>query len=274
MPADAADPPLIRFAPSDRAQRPVIVLGAARSGTSAMSMALRQNTRYVGYGEGHLIDLLPKLLETVDRHYMKARTDLPPGSTMLSSVAPAAIHDGIQSMFVEIARNLAPTGFWTDKTPGPQMVRATPFLRRVWPELRVIYMMRPPIENVESRRRKFPEFTFRGHCQMWADSMTAWEDVRDELKPCSLEVQQLQLAHHPEIVVAQLTNLLTLSAPEADRLLASFINDRPQTTASADAPLYTLETVGWSEQQRETFLRICGDVMRRFGYHAETPAAA
>jgi hypothetical protein len=272
MPADDA-PPLIRFAPTDRAQRPVIVLGAARSGTSAMSMALRQNTRYIGYGEGHLIDLLPKLLETVDRHYMKARTDLPPGSTMLASVAPAAMHDGIQAMFVEIARNLAPTGYWTDKTPGPQMVRATPFLRRVWPELRVIYMMRRPIENVESRRRKFPEFTFRGHCHMWADSMIAWESVREELKPCSLEVQQLQLANHPEIVVEQLTELLTLSAQEAKRLLASFINDRPETTSKADAPLYTLDSVGWTEQQRETFLHICGDVMRRFGFDAEAPAS-
>jgi hypothetical protein len=264
--AEATAEPVIRFASVDRAQRPVIVLGAARSGTSAMSMALRRNTRYIGYGEGHLVHMLPRLLDAVDRHYMTVRKDLPPGSTMLSSVPVEMVHDGIRALFVEMARNMAPTGFWTDKTPGPQMVRAAPALRRIWPEMRVIFMRRPPIENVESRRRKFPEYTFRSHCMMWADSMIAWDEVRAELAPISLEVDQVQLLHHPEIIVGQLTRLLTLSPDESERLLDSFINDRPQVTGDATAPPLTLETVGWSEQQRETFLRICGDAMHRFGY--------
>jgi hypothetical protein len=258
--------PLIRFAPTDGAQRPVIVLGAARSGTSAMSLALRRNTRYVGYGEGHLIDLFPKLAEVVNRHYLKVRKDLPVGATMLSSVPAESLVEGMQAVFVEIARNMAPTGYWTDKTPGPQMVRATPALRRIWPDLRVVFMKRRPLENIESRRRKFPDIGFREHCMLWAESMTAWEEVREELKPVSLEVEQLELANHPEIIVGQLTTLLTLSADESERLLTSFINDRPERTTTEFAPTYTLDSVGWSNQQRETFLRICGGPMERFGY--------
>ena len=270
----AAAGPALRLAASDSAQRPVMVLGAARSGTSAMTLALRRNTRYVGYGEGHLIDLFPKLIETVNRHYTRGRSDLPIGATMLASVPVESIHEGIQAVFVELARNLAPTGYWTDKTPGPQMVRAVPALRKIWPELRCIFMKRRPIENIESRRRKFPDTSFRDHCLLWAESMTAWEEVRTELAPVSLEVEQMQLAQHPEIVVQQMAGLLFLSADECTRLVESFNNDRPQRTTEEFAPVYDLDTVGWDDKQREVFLRICGGLMDRFGYGTAAHATA
>jgi hypothetical protein len=50
----------------DPLQRPVFILGAARSGTSTIVSALRAATRYKGYDEGHVFPLLRSLLLTTN----------------------------------------------------------------------------------------------------------------------------------------------------------------------------------------------------------------
>jgi hypothetical protein len=47
---------------------PVFVVGAARSGTSALFAALTQTTRYRGFGEGHLLDIAAKLNAEIKAH--------------------------------------------------------------------------------------------------------------------------------------------------------------------------------------------------------------
>ena len=64
-PAAAPQPPQFPSDIVDAEQYPVIVLGAARSGTSAMAQALTSSGVYAGFEEGHFLDLLQPLRQTV-----------------------------------------------------------------------------------------------------------------------------------------------------------------------------------------------------------------
>ena len=270
--APPADLPDVVVAPggltlADRAQRPVFVLGSARSGTTAMMLALKQSGRYEGYNEGHLLGLIGKLHALVTNHYAKSAKDAAPGmNTAIAHVPIGLINGALRHAFIEVIRATYPTGFWLDKTPGPEMIRTVPILLRIWPESRFVFMKRRPVDNIESRRRKFPSIAFKDHCQLWADSMMAWHAVRDLLGDAQLEVDQVRLAREPDAVADELAGLLDLTAGQRARALHSLKTDLPQRTSARFAPTQEIETVDWTAQQRATFREICAEPMARFGY--------
>ena len=266
-PARTREREQVRFTAADPRQRPVFVLGAQRSGTSAMGMALRKTGRYAGHGEGHLITLLPELVETTAAHYRRDSQHAAPGQfTTLATVPPRVIQDGLQAMFTAITRAQFPTGYWMDKTPGDTMIRAAPLLRRVWPGARFIFMKRRGIDNVESRRRKFPQIAFADHCHAWADAMMAWDDVHAELAPVSVEIDQLTMARQPAQAVEQIKSLLTLTEDETAQMLTALATDRPQRTSHSFADAADIAALDWDQDQRRQFETICGTAMLRFGY--------
>ena len=157
----AAPEPIVdlRSAPlmptSDAAQLPVFILGPARSGTSAITLALLESGSYIGAGEGHLMPLAHGLLSAIDRHYQPAGEQ----STMLSRVPSDVFQKLVRRAFVQLASDLFNTPRWLDKTATVEMVRASLLMRELWPHARFIFMKRRVIENVLSRRRKFPDGT-------------------------------------------------------------------------------------------------------------------
>jgi hypothetical protein len=185
---------------------------------------------------------------------------------MLASVPPRMIQDGLQAMFTAITRAQFLTGNWMDKTPGVAMIQAAPLLRRVWPGSRFIFMKRRGIDNIESRRRKFPDIDFADHCAAWADAMLAWHAIRAELAPVSVEIDQLTMARQPNEVVDEVADLLTLTEDETARMLRALNTDRPQRTAGSLADSADRRALDWTNEQRQQFETICGDAMRQFGY--------
>jgi hypothetical protein len=256
-----------RFEATDRTQRPVFVLGSARSGTTAMMTALRASGRYAGYNEGHLLSLALRLEQAVQNHYARSKRDSAPGmNTLVAHIEAQVMQDAVQAGFVELMRATFPTGFWLDKTPGPDMIRAAPLMLRIWPEARFIFMKRHPVDNIESRRRKFPTIGFRDHCRLWADSMTSWHGVRDLVAEVSLEVDQAELAASPDQVAERVGGMLNLSPPESSRMLAAFRTERPQKTGHDPAGHLTPDQVTWTPDQRAIFAEICTDAAALFGY--------
>ena len=53
---------------SEMESYPVFVVGAARSGTSAMAQALVKATRYQGFAEGHVLDIAIRVGNAVEQH--------------------------------------------------------------------------------------------------------------------------------------------------------------------------------------------------------------
>ena len=76
--------------------RPVFVLGAARSGTTAIAQALLALRGWKGHGEGHMLDILAHWMGVTTRFYGQKHDDtLPESETMLSAVPQSFLQSGL-----------------------------------------------------------------------------------------------------------------------------------------------------------------------------------
>jgi sulfotransferase family protein len=126
----------------------VFILGAARSGTSAIAHALLAAADYEGNEEGHLFDMLAPL-ELAGRRFNASKADerLAGRNTTVARVPRVFIDEALNSIVVTAARLLFPTGRWLDKTPSTNMVFLAPRFRRIWPNARFVFMKRRAVEN-------------------------------------------------------------------------------------------------------------------------------
>ncbi len=252
---------------SDLDSYPVFILGAARSGTSAMVRALMRTEKYETFNEGHLLPLVMRLNHMVQNYYAKSARDAAAGmKTLIANVHEKSIHDVIHAGFISIMQKTFSSGYWLDKTPGAEMIRAAPLMHRLWPNAKFIFMRRHPVDNIESRRRKFMSMDFTEHCRLWSDSMMTWYAIRQSLAECAMEVDQLTMATQPFPLAEQLSVFLNLQEEEKNKLKDAMSSVRPQTTGSDPAHHVSLADVNWSDQERIIFSSLCTEPARLFGY--------
>jgi len=251
---------------SDPEHRPVFILGAARSGTSAVAHALLAAADYEGNEEGHLFDMLAHLVVGAQRFDdSKADERLAGRNTTVARVPAAFIDDGLACIAVTAARLLFPTGRWLDKTPSVNMVFLAPRFRRIWPNARFVFMKRRAVENVASRMRKF-EFDFAHNCREWATVMEAWLSVHERLEGAALELDQLDIARAPDQSAERLAGLLGLSTTARGRVAQLLRSERPQQTGAAIEEERGLEAMGWRPDWVSAFRELCGPMMAAYGY--------
>jgi hypothetical protein len=248
---------------SDVTQFPVFILGPARSGTSAITLAMLESGRYSGAGEGHLMPLAHKLLSEVDQHYRRVGND---GSTTLARVSSDAFQKLTRRAFVQLASDLYPTPRWLDKTPTVEMVRASVLMREMWPNARFIFMKRRVIENVLSRRRKFPNGTTESHYRDWAAVMSAWLTVRGELGNAALEIDHRQLVLEPWEVASTIGAFLEIPEPARERFGGYLCTSRPEQTDESFGAIYSLDDLGLDPDDAQRMIALCDPVMSAFGY--------
>jgi hypothetical protein len=238
-------------------------MGPARSGTSAITLALLESGSYIGTGEGHLMQLAHGLLSVIDQHYRRAGSE---GSTILARVPSDAFQRFIRRAFIKLAANLFPTPCWLDKTPTVEMVRASVLMKELWPNARFIFMKRRVIENVLSRRRKFPDGTTESHYSDWAAVMNAWLAVRDALGSAALEMDHRQLVLDPQAVASSIAAFLGLAQAPAATFGHYLCESRPQQTDENFGAIYSLDHLGLDEQDTLRMTEVCDPVMTAFGY--------
>lgn len=264
--ADDASNPAVPFA--DVQARPVFILGPARSGTSALALALLKSGHYQGHGEGHLLPLAKQLLTTVDAYYdayqagHEARGN---SDTRLRATHGAAFQRMVRRGFVQLTQATYPSGRWIDKTPTAEMVRAAPLMQEMWPNARFIFLKRRVIENILSRRRKFPGDTLENHYLDWVDVLSAWLQVRGSLGATAMEVDQLDLAQDGGSVAAAIAQFLDLPEDAATQFRTALATDRPEQTGELGA-VGTLDGLGLQPGDRRGLVAACGRVMAAYGY--------
>ena len=267
-PAPPAEEPPIAWPgqTSDPQHRPVFVLGAARSGTSAVTHALLAGTRYEGNEEGHLLDVLAPLIVTLTQFYAGKTDERSPGrNTTVARVPKAFFEDAFNEMVITATRSLFPQGLWLDKTPSANMIHLAPRFLRIWPNARFIFMKRRAIENIASRLRKF-DYDFAHNCREWAQVMEAWLSVREQLDGVAMELDQLDVAREPARAAAAITSLLGLSPVEQRRVAQMLASERPQQTGDTFGEVTSLEKIGWRPDWVRTFREMCGPMMAAFDY--------
>ncbi len=248
---------------SDDRQLPVFILGPARSGTSAITLALLESASYVGTGEGHLLPLAHILVSAIDQFYQRRAHD---PNTMLGRVSIDAFQKLIRRSFVKLASDLFPSIRWLDKTPTVEMVRASVLMKELWPNARFIFMRRRVIENVLSRQRKFPQDSTEHHYSDWVAVMTAWLAVRERLGNAVLEIEHRQLVLDPDAVASSIASFLQLPDPAAARLRRYVNKSRPEQTDENFGAIYSLDSLGLDEHEAQRMTAACDPVMYALGY--------
>ena len=255
----------------DDTQFPVFVLGAPRSGTSAVAQALMAATPYSGRYEGQILDLLAPLLNEVRRFYESKAEELahPERGSMIQAIPREYFDKGIKALFAEVLRPLTRSSHWCDKTPSPDMIWGAPHMLRMWPNAKFIFVRRRGLENLRSRLRKFPTLSFEEQCQYWTACMEAWRAVRTELLGRALEVDQYFIARHPARAAQAIGALLSLLPKEAEQLAHVLRRHQPERTGANVLDICDAHTMGWDAAQWATFERLCGPTMEAYGYARE-----
>jgi hypothetical protein len=250
--------------PAGRSLRsPVFIVGSPRSGTTILAEALRE-VGYFGFNEGHLLSLLMPIRKLINQHFTEC--DAHDDAQLLSNVDREEFTQNIFDVFRLHEQRYNSYEPWFDKTPDAAMIHAAPFICRLWPDAAFIFAKRRAIENVASRMKKFPETTFEDHCKYWAETMAAWRAVRDE-GISYIEIDQYDIAHHPEESGAQIGSFLGLSRHSIENMTTKMTNSRPQrTNAYGMSQISSIENFGWSLEQIETLRANCTAEMEFYSY--------
>jgi hypothetical protein len=247
---------------------PVFVLGSARSGTTALSLAMSKATKYQGFPEGHVLDVGIRLHHAMNGHFEKKDPWIDPSARAAFQIGRLS-HARFHSEVIQVLRRLASgytTPHWFDKTPTFEMVASAPILAHAWPNARFIFMKRRGLENVQSRIRKFARSNFAGSCRDWNLIMAGWRTVRQSLEGKFIEIDQHYMAEDPDLAAEGVGSLLHLEASEIETFASVLRRVRPESTGPADNIVSELAELNWPPENIESFREICGAEMAAYGY--------
>jgi hypothetical protein len=253
------------YAP-DVEQYPIFILGSARSGTTIVTHALLGSGRYEGSREGHVLDLLPSLLTAIDGFFQLKRPAAAQDDMLLSHVSQRYFDEGIANLFQQVIRQTFQSKHWIDKTPTSDMIYGAPYLLRLWPNARFIFMKRRAYENIASRLRKFPDISFEHTCEAWAHAMQAWSIVRDQLRGCAIEIDQHMIATAPDRVAAELAMFLAFGDADRVRIGQIFRNEHPERTNPGSSHVIDPAVDRFGSEDAEVFEKYCGKWLDSFHY--------
>ncbi len=159
-------------------RHPVFILGAHRSGTTAMCQALRTCPSMFGWEEGQVFPALVASLALFHERWQRSLAEL----WDLHLFAAGQLD--VYSLLNGVLRSVDDTHAawcsergalrWVDKTPILEAVLMVGFLRHVYPKARFIFMVRHPVTNALSNVRKFSEKTIWSATRYWSDMITSW----------------------------------------------------------------------------------------------------
>jgi hypothetical protein len=245
---------------------PVFIIGSPRSGTSVLVDALHA-LGYEGFREGNFLSLIDTLSRTVDIHFATFAGDKNE-QILVSQVDRDELKADICLLLKREADRFNVSPLWFDKTGNPEMIRAVPMLRSMWPRARFIFAKRRAIENVSSRIKKFPQHGFEYHCSDWARNMSTWREIRKQIpEDTYVEIDQQELLREPDVCAERIIGIAGLRFASKDALMSVFEKSRAQESEEGSArAVFSLEEMPWTEPQMLAFRKHCIPEMDAFGY--------
>jgi hypothetical protein len=252
----------------------IFVVGAARSGTTRIKTALSDALGLERTGEGHFYPVSRELEATLDGYFERLRARAGP-KTMIQAVDREAVRSGIRAAIREAFDAVAGPSF-VEKTPGTGAIQALPLVVEQWPQAKIVFARRRGIENVISALWKFPNWTFESACRGWTEAMETWAGLGPEVKARAIEIDQFEMAREPVRTAERLGTFLGLGEAAVAGIAEAFTqraHPRANTRVSSMEELQRdpipLSEAPWSEEQRATFVAVCGDLMRAYGYRLD-----
>ena len=255
-------------------RRPVFVLGAARSGTTAVCNALRSEANLFGWGEGHVFSTLFPMLTLFHQRWQSFLDSLSEGDRAINAAGHLDFYQLLNAVLRTVDEIYAGwcsekgTVRWVDKTPTVHAIVSVGLLRHVYPRARFVFMVRHPLTNILSNVRKFRGATPRFAINTWFTVATSWLKVRQTLESGTyLELRQEDLTPQANEVAQKLAAFLDLTPSEAGGVANCLRSERPERTGnSADSDEIRLEDLDWPEDVKRTCRELCEVPAATFGY--------
>ena len=247
--------------------QPIFILGSGRSGTSILTGAIRSGGEIEGYLEGHFLPLILFFMQDIERYYFSKRSLLNDNRHMIAEINQEEIEQEIIEIFRKKSQSLSSSKVWLDKSPDSAMIKASPYILKIWSKAKFIFARRRGLENIISRLKKFPHVSFEQHCIMWKDCMESWLKVKDKLKDCSIEIEQRDIALNPLDTAKKIGAFLNLEQGKINKIADIFTTQRPQSTGGKEnIEAISIDEIGWTKEQIQIFRKHCTEVNKKFGY--------
>lgn len=264
--------------------RPAFIVGAGRSGTTALNAALRRHPEIVSLGgEAPLLPYVGSLLgpiafgPTKDYHadYLGLSTPyLYESLRRLCFECVAGPHFGL-SPGSNLSKSAGLGVFsyrrWCAKTfPTREQCAG---LLELYPAARFVYIVRNGCDVVASRTRfrGFRHMSFEEQCEVWAVHVEKYRYLADV--PEAMRIRQEDLVSRPVEVLASVIQFLGLTPHDGpgDYAKSNLVNPHAEATEGQKdvGAAFAARKPGWTEwgpEQRQTFERICGKQMEELGY--------
>lgn len=245
------------------------IVGSPRSGTTVVGNAVQDAYKVKSHGESHISELFEQLLSTATQFVTKSAAARSKG-TLTHAVSNVHMQSLLLENLRQLQRDVYGNDIVIDKTPGGPMIAALPMLLKVYPQAKVIYCKRRAIENVASRLKKFPKVSFTAHCKQWRNTHHQWNSIKNDIikthnrKNWFCVIEQYLLETQVEVESLKVARLLGFDAEQKKHFTGYFKHNSPQRTSAAGA--MSLDGINWSEDQKSTFMTICGKEMIRQKY--------
>lgn len=255
---------------SNKEVSPIFITGSVRSGTTIVTRALR-GVGIPGYDEGRFIELMGLFIKLSGKRYetqFKAHTFM--ADVMLKDVPQEVFHKDFSDWFLEqYMKYCRYESTWVDKTPNVEFFYTIPFLIESFPSVKFIIMKRRPIENIESRLKKFThqKTSFEEHCFRWLEVMEEISKVK-KIIPSEkyIIIDQYDVSQNPTEVAEKLGLFLNLNFQQIEKIKGIFMETRPESTGGSEEKIKSLEETIWTDEQKEFFLKTCGPMAKEFGW--------
>jgi len=256
---------------------PIFIMGAERSGTSTIAAFLNSKLGYAGNREGHIFNLLLKILKEITNHYVSnnfsniEKSNCNSGCKNDRTTAQAITHSIIISetiaLWVKLVRNQM-TGLWLDKTPGPEFIKCAPYLAAMYKNAKFLFLIRDPVAAIESNRRKFGS-SFESACDRWRDCAEAWIQNKSQMpEKIFLEIKTHDLSAKPEQCLKSIVSLLSSHPLDLNKSnLSGMKFEAYERTSHNDlSRTLSIASVDWSSDQQEYFNKNCKSLANYFGF--------
>jgi len=241
---------------------PILIVGSPRSGTSALALGLSA-AGISGYSEGHFLMLFARIEETIAKYYEVEASNNVPG-TLLHALAMDRVVEEYRQTARFMMDNVYDGAPWFDKTAHGGTIENLPFFKSIWPRAKIIFAKRRPIENLESRLRKFSHMSFAEHCNDLKYIFKTWAAIRGQLNGW-VEIDQYDLLHDPAQATKTISDFLGFKENAAAAFRTTIENTHPERT-SESYNTKRFSELNWSQNDKELFVAELDGIMKLFNY--------
>ena len=243
----------------------VFIIGAHRSGTTKLASYFSEVLGFAGAAEGHVFRLVANLIDG----RAEIEKSIPKKAYEVNKIGfDRIIVSMVQTLDSLVSEHHKKCDFF-DKTPGFRMISATQMIKRAIPESKFIYMQRNGIANINSNLRAWPTRRFSGACEMWAKPVAAYLQVKEALGNDLISFEMSDMVSDPWAFHNAIANHVGLHSIWSRSDIESYFQIPSRSSKTKSRPELEAPTLAeqlWSDEEKDIFEQICGNLMRTVGY--------